>query len=165
MNIRKLSQHDAKVYQVLRLKALKENPEYYGSSFEEESAQPLSFFENRLNQEHTYAYGAFLNDQLIGTLVMAKETRQKTKHIATLYAMYVDKDYRRIGAAKALLSHAIDEAKVLGVERIRLSVTQTNIPAFHLYEAIGFVVYGIEPHAIKIGHSDYHMVHMNLTLT
>jgi hypothetical protein len=44
MKIRKLEGKDALEYQSIRLKSLRENPEHFGSSFEEESTQKNDYF-------------------------------------------------------------------------------------------------------------------------
>ena len=43
--IRRLEPGDAALYREIRLEALKRNPEAFGSTFERENAQPLSWFE------------------------------------------------------------------------------------------------------------------------
>ena len=48
MNIRQLAAHDAPVYQPLRLRALREHPEAFGSSPEDEQPLPLEQVTRRL---------------------------------------------------------------------------------------------------------------------
>ena len=43
--IRCLQPADAALYREIRLEALQKNPEAFGSTFEKENAQPLSWFE------------------------------------------------------------------------------------------------------------------------
>jgi ribosomal protein S18 acetylase RimI-like enzyme len=165
MEIRKLEGKDVIEYQRIRLQSLKENPQYFGSSFEEESKQNLDYFKDRLNQNHTIVYGSFIGSKIVGIIVLVKETRIKTSHIASISAMYVDSTYRRRGIAKTLIQSAIKKAIELKVERIRLSVTQNNTHAIELYKAFGFQIYGIEPRGLKIQNAYFDLLEMNLSLS
>ena len=163
--IRKLHQKDAASYQHLRLKALDENPENYMSSYAEEKERPLSMFETRLNQENVTSYGAFMHDKLVGIVTLSKETRMKTRHIADIFAMYVDVKYRRCGIGKKLMKHVIDIASQdPHIEKLRLSVTHSNISALSLYTSFGFKIYGTEENAIKSNNTYVHSVMMDLKL-
>ena len=53
--------------------------------------------------------------------------------------------YRRRGAAQALLGAAAAHAKAKGVDRIALEVRQSNAPAQALYQKLGFVQDGRRP--------------------
>ena len=48
MQIRRLTPADAPAYRVLRLRALREHPQSYTSSFDEEQGKPLANYEQRL---------------------------------------------------------------------------------------------------------------------
>ena len=47
--------------------------------------------------------------------------------------------YRGTGIARALLEHAIEEARAAGMQTARISVAMNNLPAMRLYESCGFV--------------------------
>ncbi len=165
MNIRKLHANDAFLYQRIRLKALKENPEYYSSSYEEESVRKQHEIESRLSHEYMMTYGAFYEGKLVGIVTLSKETRHKTKHIADIFGMYVDSQFRHQGFGKALMSYVIEQAKSFPeIKKIRLSVTVTNHIAIQLYESFGFDQYGLEKHAILYQNIFYHSVEMELFL-
>lgn len=164
MKIRKLEGKDALEYQSIRLKSLRENPEHFGSSFEEESTQKNDYFKDRLNQNHSFVYGYFIDSVLVGIIVLVKETRIKTAHIANISAIYVDPIYRRRGIAKTLIQAAINKANEEKIERIRLTVNKNNTPAIRLYETFGFKIYGVEPQGLKIKNNYYDIIEMNLPL-
>jgi len=165
MNIQKLNTKDAKQYQVIRLKALKENPEYYSSSYEEESKRDLSMIEARLSQETFQTFGAFIGNTLVGIVTLARETRVKTNHIADIFGMYVDSNYRHQGIGKALMTYIIKQAKDdLKIKKLRLSVTDTNQQAIKLYESFGFISYGLEKNAIYYNQTYYHSLMMELMI-
>lgn len=163
--IRILREYDAVSYRLLRLKALHENPEFFGSSAEEEEARTLESFGERLKQDNATTYGAFNDGMLIGIVTIFKETRIKTAHIADIFGMYVENGFRGLGIGKALMTHAINEARTSGLtERLRLSVAASNTNAINLYLMLGFEAYGYEPNAIKIGQTYVSYILMNLDL-
>ena len=49
--IRLLTRCEAAIYREVRLQGLKQNPEAFSSTFERESAMPLSWFEERIVKE------------------------------------------------------------------------------------------------------------------
>jgi ribosomal protein S18 acetylase RimI-like enzyme len=61
----------------------------------------------------------------------------------------------RNGAGKALLAEVIRLAKTdPGLRSILLSVSETQPAARRLYESMGFVHYGTEPVALRVGDRD-----------
>lgn len=54
-------------------------------------------------------------------------------------------DARRNGYGRALLSHALDEARARNVDAMFLEVSQDNLCAHRLYTATGFVQVGRRP--------------------
>ncbi len=55
-----------------------------------------------------------------------------------VFLLYVDPAHRRKGIATALLRHAEDYARLQGDRQIGLQVFQSNQPALHLYQQLGF---------------------------
>lgn len=143
MKVITLDQSYATEYRILRLKALKENPEAFGSSFEEESRMPLSFTEERLNQKESMTFGVF-DFELVGIVTLTFSLRKKLKHNGHIQALYVDETKRGKGYGKVLLKHVIEVAKSLQMINLFLMVTSTNQKAIHLYESLGFMKYGTE---------------------
>ncbi|MFS0671788.1 N-acetyltransferase family protein [Ornithinibacillus sp. 179-J 7C1 HS] len=152
MMIRLLDPTDAKQYATLRLEALKENPEAFSASFEEESEKenPIQLYEKRFSNTH-YNLGAFDEETLVGMVSLVPETKLKLKHKANIFAMYVTPDYRGKGIGKALLEAAINQAKQIeGLIKINLAVVSINYGAKALYKQMGFETFGIDEKAIKI---------------
>jgi len=155
MHIERLNEKHASLYRTLRLKALKDHPEVYGSSFEEEYAHPLEFTEHRLSNQENYTFGAFVNDQLVGMITLMTSNRNKTKHNGHIVAMYVDSNNRNQGIAKALIEKVIEQSKSLNIINLYLTVTSINHQAIKLYQSFGFIKYGIEKRELKINHVYY----------
>lgn len=78
----------------------------------------------------------------------------KLRHKGILWGMFVRPEARGRGAAKKLLSAILANALTC-CEEVLLTVVEGNQAAYGLYTAAGFVEYGREPAAIKIG-TDYH---------
>ncbi|MCT8138304.1 GNAT family N-acetyltransferase [Anaerobacillus sp. CMMVII] len=161
MEIRKLNPSDAKQYVKLRLEALRMNPEAFGSSYEEEKDNPIELYEGRLRSETSYHFGAFVHEQLIGVVSLVKETKQKFRHRANIFAMYVTPSKRGCGIGKGLMQRAIETAKDLDeVEQLHLSVVTTNESARKLYLSLGFNVYGYDKRALNINNLYFDEEHM-----
>jgi len=155
--VRPLTVDDAALYRSFRLFMLAESPTAFGSDYAESSARPLEHFRERVrNDPENFIIGAFVDDNLIGSVGGFREQESKRRHITSIVGMYVHPDHRRIGIGRELLAAAIDRLENLpGVERIQLSVTFGNDRALALYQAAGFEVYGQEPDALKVDGSNY----------
>jgi ribosomal protein S18 acetylase RimI-like enzyme len=156
MHIRQLTETDATIFRVLRLRALRESPHAFTNSYEEFSQQPLEStvqrFRDQVNSRINFMLGAFVDDQLVGIVGFYRETALKIQHKGSIVSMYVQPEYRSQGIARALLTEAIDRARRLpGLTQVLLGVMETQTTAKRLYESLGFTVYGREPRAIKIG--------------
>lgn len=151
MIIRQLTPTDAENYRTIRFEALKNKPEAFSSSYEDEVEFSVEKYRGRFNNDHTYTFGAFEGDDLVGTVTLISETKKKIKHRATIVAMYVKPDQRKLGVGKALMNMAINKAKELEkIEQIYLAVTMGNDPAKRLYTSLGFVTYGVDRNGLKI---------------
>jgi len=57
VEVRRLSASDAVSYRDLRLDGLRAHPEAFGASWEEEAAQPLAWFANRMDRNVIFSGG------------------------------------------------------------------------------------------------------------
>jgi RimJ/RimL family protein N-acetyltransferase len=159
MHIRRLVEADAESYRRLRLRALRESPEAFGSSYEETVQEPLTAMARRISPNATapdnFALGAF-DPGLIGMVGFSRESRLKTRHKGAVWGMYVVREAQGRGVGRALLQTVIAEAqRIEGLEQIGLYVVSSNQAACHLYRSCGFELYGVERSALKIG-EQYH---------
>ena len=167
MDIRQLAAHDAPVYQPLRLRALREHPEAFGSSPEDEQHLPLEQVARRLEDPagNSVSFGTWLDGQLVGIVSLYRSPRPKTRHKALLGGMYVAPEARGKRIGKALLEHTLSYARTMdGLEDVTLAVTVGNEPARRLYLGAGFVPYGVEPRYIKLGNRYFDIEWMILRL-
>lgn len=152
MEIRQLTRADAPAYRRLRLRGLHEDAEAFGTLYAEELARPLTHTEARLcSSPGRFTLGAFDGD-LVGVVTVVREEGAKSKHRASVEGMYVAAERRGRGLGRALLAAACALARqVDGLEQLHLAVVTTNAAARHLYRSLGFQVYGLDPHALKLG--------------
>jgi ribosomal protein S18 acetylase RimI-like enzyme len=164
--LRRLTPDDAAAYRKLRLRGLKEHPDAFTSSDEEERGQPLAATASRIAADSPdRVFGAFVAGTLAGVVGIGREPRAKNHHKAVVFGMYVAPEHGRRGIGAALLRHAIDDARTQpGLEHLVLTVTETNVAARRLYEKFGFRSFGIEPRAIRVGDTHFDKNHMILFL-
>lgn len=156
MTIRELTEDGAAEYWALRLRALREEPEAFGSSYEESKDRPLEQTVQRLREgaasDDGVTLGAYDEGRLVGMVVIVRAPNEKSRHTANIYAMYVAPEARGRGYGRALVETAIERARAMaGLEQVYLAVVTTNTAARSLYLSAGFEVYGIVRRALKLG--------------
>lgn len=167
MDIHQLHEHDAEVFRNLRLRALREHPEAFLASFEEEQERPVEqvFEQLRASTQENFHLGAFVEGQLVGIAHFARQEGVKVKHRAYIEAMYVVPERRGLGIGRMLLEQLIAHARTLTrLEELGLWVIIGNERAQALYEAAGFQTFCIEPRSIKVGERYYDGAGMLLRL-
>jgi ribosomal protein S18 acetylase RimI-like enzyme len=164
MNVRRLDPSHVTAYRALMLEAFELHPDAFTSSHAERAALPLSWWESRLKQDprpHELILGAFRGDQLAGVVGLSFDSREKARHKAHLFGMYVPAGFRRFGLGRELVQAALAQARSRsGVRLVQLFVTHGNTAAQGLYEQCGFVQYGLEPFAVAVGDGFVSKVHM-----
>lgn len=167
LEIRPLKRDDADMYGPVRLRALKEEPESFGESYEEGCERTIESIAEMLDRDcnDSFVLGAFVNDELAGTVGCVRRDRLKIRHQAQIWGMYVAPEHRGKGIGKALLKAAIARAAAIdGLEQICLSVVTTNEAARSAYLKLGFKTFGLEPRALKVDGKYLDEEHMILML-
>src|SRR5215471_9171838 len=157
IEIRRLAQTDAVLYRGIRLEALQANPEAFGSTFEFENAQSLSWLSERLGG--STVLGAFRNAELVAIAGFAVQQGQKQAHKGILWGMYVRLAARKASVGRRLVEAICNLAR-RHVELIQLTVVRDNEQARSLYARLGFLKYGLEKNALKQGGRYYDEVLM-----
>ncbi|MDZ5471539.1 GNAT family N-acetyltransferase [Bacillus sp. 31A1R] len=166
MYIKRLQPEDGEYYRILRLEALRNNPEAFSSSFEEEKGNSVEFYQNRLKSTLSYTFGAYKENELIGVVSLVCEDKLKIRHRANIFAMYVSEEGRGKGVGRKLMSEAINQAKCIrNIEQLYLTVVSSNEPAKNLYASLGFEIIGEDKKALKVGNTYYDEDLMVLYLT
>ena len=152
--IRPLSVADVDQYWPLRLRALYEEPEAFGSSYEEQCDRAMEEVAARLAEMTSgdgFVLGAFVGEELKGIVSLGRETYRKGQHKAGVYQVYVAPEVRGRGYGRRLMEDLLLRARqIMGLEQLLLAVNAANVPARTLYVALGFESYGVERHALKL---------------
>lgn len=164
MDIQRLGPGFAQAYRHLMLEAYALYPDAFTSSPQERAELPLTWWESRLSdaiQAKELVWGATDGTALLGVAGLGLETREKVRHKATLFGMYVPDRYRRLGIARKLISALLAHAKAdPALKIVQLTVTEGNHAAHTLYEQAGFTTFGIEPMAVAVRESFVSKVQM-----
>ncbi len=151
--IRRLEVADAADYCAVLLEAHASTPEAFTSSLAERESLPLSWWQARLSpvpDASECVYGAFIEGSLVGIAGLRFEQRERTRHKATLFGMFVQPLARAHGVGQALVMAVLARARQsTGTLLVQLTVTESNQPALRLYERCGFMRYGLEPLAVQ----------------
>jgi ribosomal protein S18 acetylase RimI-like enzyme len=149
--IRRLGQGDLPLFRALRLKALRQHPNAFGSSFEEEQGSDLA---RMIGDAPSATYGGFVENRLVASTGLIVSPKIKQCHKGHVVGVYVAPPWRRTGVAGALLDQIVLDARASGLILLTLSVTAGNTAARLLYLRAGFEVYGTEPLSLRVG-TDY----------
>ena len=152
MHIRLLNETDADIYRALRLHGLRESPRAFTSSVEEFSQRTLDSIAQQLRGYDNFMLGAFEAERLVGMVGFYRESTLKLRHKGYIVSLYVLPDFRGRGIARALMVEVLARVRRLpDLDHVMLGVMETQTTARHLYESLGFISYGREPRAIKVG--------------
>ena len=152
MNIRLLQADDAASWKIFRLESFKHFPLAFSSSWEEEVN--VSDYQLQEWLKRNTIYGAFINEQLIGSVGFFKQECLKESHRGLLFGMGVLPEYQRHGIGSELMSVLLSHAKN-EVLQLTLGVESNNQVALRLYQRYGFMIYGTEPRSLKMGDCFY----------
>ena len=164
LELRRLRPEDAPPYRTLMLEAYEHHPDAFTSSVAERASLPLSWWEARVKPDPhplEMVIGAFRGSRLSGVAGLSFESREKARHKAHMFGMYVPPKQRNGGIGKSLVLSVLEHARQrAGVRLVQLTVTQGNAAAQSLYERCGFVPFGLEPFAVAVGQEFVSKVHM-----
>jgi ribosomal protein S18 acetylase RimI-like enzyme len=146
--VRELVPGDVADLRELRLEALRLHPSAFGSTYAVEVAEPMSAFAARIAAGGLF--GGFVADRMQGMAGFRIVDAAQLRHKGVLGGMYVREGARGSGLAETLVRAVLAHAAAR-VEQVLLTVAADNERAIRFYERLGFVAYGTEPKALKVG--------------
>jgi ribosomal protein S18 acetylase RimI-like enzyme len=157
-SIRRLTRKDFDAYHAIRLEALTNHPESYGTSPESFAAQPREAVENFLSVRALFGVVTAAGE-LAGIVLYDRDTGERESHRGWLLQVYVKPALRGTGAALALIEAAVEHARA-EVIQLHLMVGAHNQPAIRLYQKAGFSIYGTDPRCLYVNgrYIDEHMM-------
>lgn len=149
-------------YKDLRLRALKEEPQAFSSTYEDSVKYPDSFWQGRLKQAYVgnsqWLLFAKQEDNLVG---MAGAYVADEKDAANVVGVYVAKDVRGQGVSKKIIINLITRIKQnKSIKKLFVSVNPDQVAAFNLYKSLGFNIIRKDKMIFGDGkqHDSYEMV-------
>jgi GNAT superfamily N-acetyltransferase len=122
----------------IRLRALLDAPDAFGSTYEESVARPVERWSEQLRDLPTFV--AVDDDIDVGIVRCARD--KADTETAWLISMWVAPEARRRGVGAILVDAVINWARANRVSRLLLEVADGNAPAIALYARKGFTPNG-----------------------
>jgi ribosomal protein S18 acetylase RimI-like enzyme len=145
MEIRRIRADEGLAYREVRLRALKQAPDAYGTTFAEASTRTeteWTEFARRSAESETFAL--FVLDRGDGSLagLAAISMEEGVPEEGTVFQMWIDEDLRGTEWGSGLLAAAERHGESLGARSITLSVEDDNPRARRFYDRAGYTLTG-----------------------
>jgi ribosomal protein S18 acetylase RimI-like enzyme len=135
MQVRRAVPGDEPILRWLRLEALTDTPDAFGSTLEREQGRPDEDWERWIDPGPMW----LLEDE--GTPLGLSGVVLRAEGLGEIVAVWIQEQARGSGAAEVLLQAALDWAEAEGLELV-LHVTESNVRAQRFYERMGFELTG-----------------------
>ncbi len=132
--VQELSADDWTVWRSVRLAALADAPDAFGSTLADWSEADEGRWRARLD-DVPFNVVAIVDQRAVG---QASGTHRDESHAIELISMWVAPTHRGAAVADALLGAVIDHARLVGARAVKLSVRAVNERAKRLYARWGF---------------------------
>lgn len=139
--VRRFEKDEWRAYRDLRLQALADAPDSFGSTYGNEVTRTDADWQHRLHDGATspdqLPLVAIVDDAPIGLAWARRDEHDST--LAHLFQVWVASQHRGLGIGRLLTDAVIVWARDLGIRAVRLGVTQAHPAAVRLYRRAGFV--------------------------
>ena len=125
----------------IRLRALADAPDAFGTTLAEDEARPLGEWRGRLEEPETATFLATADGEDVG-LVTGRPFEGREGD-AGLFGMWVAPGFRGRGMGGGLVDAVVAWARAAGFARVLLEVADANAPAIRLYASRGFEPTGV----------------------
>ena len=133
MSLRRLGPDDWQAFRDVRLAALKEAPDAFGSTYDDEVGADEANWRQRLADWARFV--AEVDGHVVGVVGAGPGEFSGT---VALTSLWVDPHFRGRGVGTALIGAVEDWAKSQDLTQVLLWVTEANRSAERLYERLGF---------------------------
>lgn len=140
MSVRRAVLGDERVLRELRLEAMTESPDAFGSTYDRELARTTADWQRWLSPGATFIMEA----AHAARGIVAGKHDADDRDVVHLMAMWVHPALRATGAGDALVGALLDWARREGARIVRLDVVRGNTRACRFYERAGFRLTGRE---------------------
>lgn len=140
ISVRPVEPDEWRIYRDVRLRALLDAPNAFGSTYEAEAGRTDEMWAARISAAvasgRARVFFARDGENVCGlTWCNSSDDEQM---VVNVFQMWVNPTSRGMGVARALLRAAIDWAEYVGARRVCLDVAEAEAPAMGLYMACGF---------------------------
>lgn len=126
-------------FKEVRLRALRDTPTAFGSTYARESLFTDADWMERVDRWNGDAGIGFLAlDDGVGCGIAGSLLDPGNPRRADLHSVWTAPAHRRRGIGDRLLNEVVELARTRGVSVLRLMVTSANVPAIRFYERAGF---------------------------
>jgi len=153
LEIRRALKGDEGVLRDLRVQALTDASEAFGSTLERELARTVEDWQRWIAPGVTFIF--FADGEPRGLVAGVFDAADRA--VVHLMAMWVHADFRRSGAADLLVAAVARWAQGVGANEVRLNVVESNQRARRCYERNGFRVTGRRGVVAKSGEAEIEM--------
>lgn len=144
------------LYKQIRVEAVTDSPQAFGSNREQQLAHPDSFWQQRLEDagrgERQWLLFARLGADLVGMIGAYRDENDPRE--ATVISVYVTPAARGKGISHRLMRAILDELRKAAVHKVWIGVNIEQKAALHLYQKTGFVVERSERN--RMGDGQFH---------
>lgn len=136
IHVRVLDQDEWETYRAVRLRALRESPEAFVASAEEEEAFEQAVWEARMERSRRLL--AEEDGDVIGVASVGSGERTKVEGAGELFGLWVQADRRGAGVARRLLEQAATVSRDTGLRQLVYWVGTDNGRAVAFASSFGF---------------------------
>lgn len=126
-------------YKSLRLRALKEDPQAFGSSYKKELQYSDKKWQSRLTGGDLIIF-ANLDQQLVGMAGAYQTDADQKSQSSTIFGVFVVSEARGKGVSRKIMKALLRLLKDRGVAQVNLTVNKDQLAAIGLYRKLGFQV-------------------------
>ena len=141
LTVRRFAPGERRTYRELRLRALADAPDAFGSTLAHEGGRPDAEWAARLDAGARSSSDAPLvahrGDDAVGLAWVRLHTDDGEPGVAHLYQVWVAPEHRGRGVARRLLDAAAAWARAAGAHVLALDATCGDTPAMRLYTRAG----------------------------
>jgi ribosomal protein S18 acetylase RimI-like enzyme len=153
-------------FRLLKLEALKEEPQAFGADYEEETKILPEKWQERLAtaaEGKTIQLFALDKNKLVGMIGAYFEEGVKFKHIAKISGLYVKGEYRGQGIGRQLMEAVLAAIrKQPGILKAKITANPGQVAAVSLYKSLGFEEAGTAKKDLRVGEKFFDLVKLEL---
>lgn len=138
ITVRALGEDDWQDYRSIRLTALRESPEAFVATLEEEEAFDESVWRDRMKRSERLVAEADGRRVGVVSIGQGREEAEEGEHVGELFGLWVAPEYRGTGVATRLVEEGANEARRHGSTHLAYWVGTENGRAVAFASGMGF---------------------------